>query len=109
WAPAVGSGCRCRAQLNVGKAMHAPLELGFTLANGVRSYPGWGLGGEGAPGTGPVGGWVSWQTGTGAPTLPPGPASSRAWLYGSGATQFFFARDPNYDASKFDPASFAER
>ena len=75
----------------------------------MRSYPGWGLGGEAASGTGPVGGWVSWQTGTAAPTLPPGPTSSRAWLYGSGTVQFFFARDPNYDATKFEPAQFADR
>ena len=43
------------------------------------------------------------------PSLPPGPSSSRAWLYGSGAVQFFFARDPNYDVTKFDPAQFADR
>lgn len=89
--------------------MHSPLDLGFAVANGVKSYPSWGLGGEAAVGTGPVGGWVAWQTGTAAPTLPPGPTSSRAWLYGSGAVQYFFARDPNYDASKFDPAQFADR
>jgi feruloyl esterase len=101
--------CLSEAQLNAVKAMHAPFEFGFALANGVRSYPGWGLGGEAAPGTGPVGGWVSWQTGTAAPTLPPGPTSSRAWLYGSGTVQYFFARDPNYDVTKFDPAQFADR
>jgi Tannase and feruloyl esterase len=103
------SACLTPAQLEAVKLVHTPLQLEFALANGVQNYPGWGFGGEAAPGTGPVGGWVSWQTGAGAPTLPPGPTSSRAWLYGSGATQFFFARDPNYDASKFDPKSFAER
>jgi hypothetical protein len=103
------SNCLSEAQLNVVRLVHSPLELSFTLANGVHSYPGWGHGGEAATGTGPVGGWVSWQTGTGAPTLPPGPTSSRAWLYGSGATQYFFARDPNFDAAKFDPAQFTDR
>jgi Tannase and feruloyl esterase len=103
------AGCLSAAQLNAVKAMHAPFEFSFALANGVRSYPGWGLGGEGAVGTGPVGGWVAWQTGTAAPTLPPGPASSRAWLYGSGTVQYFFARDPNYEVTKFDPAQFADR
>jgi feruloyl esterase len=102
-------GCLPEAQLNAVKALHAPVEFSFALANGVRSYPGWGRGGEAAHGTGPVGGWESWQTGTAAPTLPPGPASSRAWLYGSGAVQYFFARDPNYDATKFDPAQLAPR
>jgi hypothetical protein len=108
-APGGATACLSEAQLNAVKTLHAPLAFSFTLANGVRSYPGWGLGGEAAQGTGPVGGWASWQTGTAAPTLPAGPASSRAWLYGSGAVQFFFARDPNYDVTKFDPAQFAGR
>jgi feruloyl esterase len=108
-APGGATECLSEAQLNAVKAMYAPFEFSFAMANGVRSYPGWGLGGEAAQGTGPVGGWISWQTGTAAPTLPPGPASSRAWLYGSGAVQFFFARDPNYDVTKFDPAKFADR
>jgi Tannase and feruloyl esterase len=107
--PGVASACLSEAQLKTVRALHTPLELGFALANGVRSYPGWGLGGEVAPGTGPVGGWMSWQTGTAAPTLPPGPTNSRAWLYGSGTVQYFFARDPNYDATKFDPGQFADR
>jgi feruloyl esterase len=108
-APGGATGCLSEPQLSTVKAMHAPFEFRFALANGVRSYPGWGLGGEAAQGTGPVGGWVSWQTGTAAPTLPPGPSSSRAWLYGSGTVRFFFARDPDYDVTRFDPAQFAGR
>ena len=68
-AAGVEAGCLSEAQLNAVKTMHAPFEFSFALANGLRSYPGWGLGGEGAPGSGPVGGWVSWQTGTAAPTF----------------------------------------
>jgi hypothetical protein len=56
--------------------MHAPFEFSFALANGARSYPGWGLGGESAQATGPVGGGVSWQTGTAVPTLLSGPTNS---------------------------------
>ncbi len=108
-APGGATGCLSEAQLGALKAMHAPFEFSFALANGVRSYPGWGLGGEAAQGTGPVGGWVSWQTGTAAPTLPPGPASSRGWLYVSGTVRFFFARDPDYDVTRFDTAQFADR
>jgi Tannase and feruloyl esterase len=103
------SNCLSEAQLNAVRLLHSPLELGFTLANGVHGYPGWGFGGEAAAGTGPVGGWVSWQTGAAAPTMPPGPTSSIAWLYGSGAVQYFFARDPNYDATTFEPAAFVDR
>jgi tannase/feruloyl esterase len=103
------AGCLSEAQLNAVNTLHAPFEFSFALANGLRSYPGWGFGGEAASGSGPVGGWVSWQTGAAPPTLPPGPTSSRAWLYGSGAVQYFFARDAAYDVTKFDPAQFADR
>jgi feruloyl esterase len=103
------AGCLSDAQLNAVNTLHAPFEFSFALANGLRSYPGWGFGGEAAPGSGPVGGWASWQTGSAPPTLPPGPTSSRAWLYGSGAVQYFFARDPGYDVTKFDPTQFADR
>jgi hypothetical protein len=44
----------------------------------VRRYPAYAFGGESARGTGPVGGLISWQTGTAPPRLPPGPESSRA-------------------------------
>ena len=106
-APATG--CLTEPQVKAVQAMHTPLQLNYTLANGVRGYPAWGRGGENAPGSGPVGGWPSWQTGTAPPTLPPGPASSRAWLYGSGAIQYFIARDPTYDPRRFNPDEFVGR
>ena len=107
--PGAESDCLSEAQLKTVDQLHRPSQLSFTVANGKNSYPGWGFGGEAASGTGPVGGWVSWETGAAAPTLPPAPTGSRAWLYGSGAVQYFFARDPNYDATKFDPAQLADR
>lgn len=107
--PGAESACFSRSQLEAVNSLQKPSELNVTLANGIHTYPGWGRGGEAAAGTGPVGGWVSWQTGTAPPTLPPGPKSSRAWLYGSGAVQYFFARDPGYDVTKFTPSSFADR
>jgi len=106
-APATG--CLTEPQVKAVQAMHTPLQLNYTLANGVRGYPAWGRGGENAPGSGPVGGWPSWQTGTAPPTLPPGPASSRARLYGSGAIQYFIARDPGYDPRRFNPDEFVGR
>ena len=101
--------CLTAPQLEAVKAVQKPLELNFALANGNHTYPGWGYGGEGAAGTGPVGGWVSWQTGATAPTLPPSQTNSMAWIFGSGAVQYFFARDPNYDPTKFEPSKLAER
>ena len=103
------TGCLSEAQYAAVKALHSPLLVGYPLANGVRGYPAWGRGGENSPGTGPVGGWPAWQSGDAPPTLPPGPASSRAWLYGSGAIQYFIARDPNFDPRGFDPAKHQAR
>jgi feruloyl esterase len=104
-----GADCLTQAQLKAVQALHTPTELRFALANEVRAYPAWGRGGENAPGTGPVGGWPSWQTGAAPPTVPAGPQSSRAWLYGSGAIQYFVARDPAFDPRRFNPEEFVGR
>ncbi len=106
---AEASGCLSDAQVRAVQALHSPYTFNFSLANGLRTYPGWGRGGEAARGGGPVGGWESWQTGTAPPTVPPGPTSSRGWLYGSGAVQYFFARDANLDPRKFDADAHAAR
>ncbi|HLX81027.1 MAG TPA: tannase/feruloyl esterase family alpha/beta hydrolase [Burkholderiales bacterium] len=103
------TGCLSEAQLKSVMAIQTPLRLDFALANGLRGYPSWGRGGESAAGTGPVGGWPSWQSGDAPHTLPPGPMSSRAWLYGSGAIQYFIARDPNFDPRRFNPDDYAGR
>ena len=103
------AGCLTEPQVKAVQALHTPLQLNYTLANGVRGYPAWGRGGENMPGSGPVGGWPSWQTGSAPPTIPPGPSSSRAWLYGSGAIQYFIARDPTYDPRRFNPDEFVGR
>ena len=102
--------CLNEAQVQALRTLHSPYEFSFPLANGVTSYPGWAWGGEAASGTGPVGGYVSWQTGSARQTLPAGGAgSSRAWLYGSGAIQYFIARDPQFDPRTFQPQEHAQR
>jgi feruloyl esterase len=101
--------CLSDAQLKAVQTMYSPFTFPFALANGVTTYPAWGRGGENAQGTGPVGGWISWQTGNAPPALPAGPSSSRGWLYGSGAVQYFFARHQDYDPRKFDPQALAPR
>lgn len=101
--------CLTEAEIRSVQTLHSSVNFNFDLANGVRSYPGFGTGGEAWAGTGPVGGWVSWQTGTAPPTVPATNASSRAWLYGSGAIQYFLARDPNYDPRTYTVDSFRER
>lgn len=104
------SACLNEAQIQALRTLHSPYEFSFPLANGVRSYPGWAWGGEAASGTGPVGGYVSWQTGTARQALPAGGSgSSRAWLDGSGAIQYFVTRDPHFDVSRFRPEDHAKR
>ena len=107
--PGKEAACLSAAQIETVNTLHSAYEFSFDLANGVRRYPAFGFGGENAPGTGPVGGLISWQTGMAPPSLPPGPTSSRAWLYGSGMMQYFIARDAKYDPTHFDPAQFADR
>ncbi len=99
--------CLVDAQIDAVRTLHAPYAFDIPLANGQRAYPGWGYGGEAASGTGPVGGYVSWQSGTAPQTLPAAPAASRAWLYGSGAIQYFYLRDGNADPRNFQPAAHA--
>ncbi len=108
-APGTSAGCLTEAQLKAVLAIQSPLMLSYALANGVRGYPAYGRGGENLPGSGPVGGWPSWQTSPKPPVVPAGPADSRAWLYGSGAIQYFIARDAKYDPRRFHPEDFTAR
>ena len=101
--------CLNEAQVQALRTLHSPYQFSFALANGVRSYPAWAWGGEAASGTGPVGGYVSWQTGTARQALPASTTSSRAWLYGSGAIQYFVLRDGNADPTRFRPEDHAQR
>jgi feruloyl esterase len=104
-----GDGCLSEAQVRAVEALHSPYAFQFALAHGVRSYPAWGVGGENNPGNFPVGGWRAWFTGDAPPVSPPAANNSRAWQYGSGAIQYFYARDGHYDLRKYDPNQFRER
>jgi feruloyl esterase len=97
--------CLNEAQVRAVEALHSPYAFQFALAHGVRSYPAWGVGGENTP----VGGWRAWFTGDTPPVSPPAQNNSRAWQYGAGAIQYFYARDGNYDLRKYDPGRFRER
>ena len=101
--------CLTEAQVQALRTLHSPYEFSFPLANGVRSYPGWAWGGEAAGGTGPVGGYVSWQTGIARQSLPVSATSSRAWLDGSGAIQYFVLRDGTADVTSFNPEQHVQR
>ena len=91
------------------RTLHAPYDFPFALANGVTEYPGWGVSGEANPSFGPTGGWRAWWLGSSPPTLPPSPTNGIAWIFGSGAIQYVYARDPNFDPRKYRPEDFANR
>lgn len=104
-----GDACLSEAQVNAVKTLHSPYKLPFPLASGVTEYPGWGIGGEATPAFGPTGGWNAWWLGRRAPVLPATPENAIQWVYGSGAVQYFYARDPAFDVRRFKPEDFAAR
>lgn len=98
---AAGPTCLNDAQIRAVKTLHAPLDLGVELANGVRQYPGRGPSGENTRSFGPTGGWQAWWTGTQPPAFPPVQANGIAWFYGAGAIQYFYARNPQADLRSY--------
>ena len=101
--------CLTEAQVRAVQTLHAPLDLGMELANGLRSYPGRGPSGENTPASGPTGGWRAWWTGSAPPAFPPVPANGIAWFYGAGAIQYFYARDPKADLRSYRIQDHAQR
>lgn len=101
--------CLNDAQVRAIQMLRSPFKFPYALANGVTEYPGWGIGGEDTTSFGPTGGWRSWWTGSAAPTVPPTPANGIAWFYGSGALQYFYAKDPKADPRSITPESVAAR
>ena len=96
-------------QIRAIRTLRSPFRFSFALANGLTEYPGWGIGGEDTPAGGPTGGWRAWWVGNAAATVPPQPANGIAWFFGSGALQYFYARDPNIDPRTITPESVAPR
>jgi Tannase and feruloyl esterase len=104
-----GDTCLSEAQVRAVQTLHSPFRFSFPLANGVTEYPGWGVSGEATPAFGPTGGWSAWWLGGAAPTMPPRPNNGIAWQFGSGAIQYFYARDPQFDLMQYTPEKFADR
>jgi hypothetical protein len=104
-----GDQCLSDAQVNAVNTLHAAYRFSFPLANGVTEYPGWGVSGEGTPSYGPTGGWSAWWLGSAPPAMPPLPNNGIAWVFGSGAIQHIYARDPNFDVRKYRPEDFKAR
>ena len=101
--------CLNDAQIKAIETLHSPYKFPFKLANGLDDYPGFGVSGEAIPAAGPTGGWGAWWVGSTAPELPPKPTNGIAWVYGAGGTRYVFARDPNYDVTKYKPEDHKKR
>jgi Tannase and feruloyl esterase len=101
--------CLSDAQVRAVQTLHAPLRLDVELANGLRDYPGRGPSGENLASSGPTGGWTAWWLGAAPPAFPPQPNNSIAWVYGAGAIQYFYARNPQADLRAYKASDHAAR
>jgi Tannase and feruloyl esterase len=101
--------CLTEPQLRAVQTLQSPYRAPFPLANGVTEYPGYPLGGEDIPAAGPTGGWRAWWLGGAAPSLPAQPNNGIAWVYGSGAVQYVYARNPQVDPRSVDLDKLAAR
>ena len=101
--------CLSDPQVKAVQALHAPLNFDFALANGVTQYPGRGPSGEALPAAASSGGWAAWWLGRSAPALPPVPTNGIAWFYGAGAIQYFYAKNPSLDLTRYRPEDYRAR
>ncbi|KQP19525.1 tannase/feruloyl esterase family alpha/beta hydrolase [Pseudorhodoferax sp. Leaf265] len=102
-----GDSCLSDPQLATLKAAYGPIQLPFTLANGITTYPGRLFGGEIQPGGEGIGRWVS--TGQ-VPSVPtPLASDARGVNYGSSYARYVIARDANFDVRTYSAANFAGR
>ena len=108
-AGASGDSCLAENQVQAIRTLRSPWRSPVPLAYGVTEYPGWGIGGEGTPAFAATGGWSSWWTGSAAPVIPPVQANGIAWVYGSGALLYFYARNPQMDVRQYRAEDFAAR
>jgi hypothetical protein len=108
-AGASGDACLSEAQVQAVRTLHTTWRSPVPLAHGVTEYPGWGVGGEATPAFASMGGWSAWWLGRSAPAIPPQPTNGIAWVYGSGALLYFYARDPQLDPRQYKAENYAAR
>lgn len=90
-----GTACVSDAQIATINQMHAPTSFGFELANGLNSFPGYGLGREG----------LAWLNINPQPSL-----SSQPALGQPGATvQYGILKDPSFNLVNFSIAPFKDK
>ena len=101
--------CLNADQVRAVKTLRSPFTFPYPLANGVTTYPGFGIGGEDTTAYGPTGGWRAWWVGNAAAEVPPLPANGISWFYGAGALQYFYAKSATADPRTITPESAAAR
>ncbi len=101
--------CLNDGQIKAVQTLRSPVTFSFPLANGVRSYPGWGISGEAATPNGPTGGWNAWWVGMAPPAQPALPNNGISWVYGSGAIRHIYARDLTQDVTTYKPEDHKKR
>src|SRR5262249_25259946 len=79
-------------------ALHTPFQFGFTVANGVTQYAGWGWGSE----NNPANNWRSWVNGTSA-------AGRNIANFGNQFVPYFLAREAAYDPLAFTASAWEAR
>lgn len=91
--------CLTDAQIETVNTVRSPLELSFTLNNGIDSYPRWPIGHEEGQN-----GWSSWVIGA----SPSDPASSLGFSLSEQTIRYLVIGDPTIDPFEFDAAQYAD-
>jgi Tannase and feruloyl esterase len=90
--------CLTDEQIDTVNTVHSALELSFTLANGIQSYPGWPVGHEDGSG-----GWATWVTGSS-----PSPTSSLGFNLSDQTLRYLVVGNPALDTLELAPATYAQ-
>ncbi len=95
-----GDGCLSDKQIATVNAVHSDMTYGFTVANGLNRYHGWGWGHE----YDPAASWRQWVTGTAAPSDTN--AGSAIVNFGGQFVRYFIAQDrPGFNPLSTDPVN----
>ena len=98
--------CLTDRQVASVSTLHSPYTFSVPLANGVRSYPGYGYGGEDQPGG--YGNWISGEQPASFP-IPRDARQGTGWVFGGGMLRYFVMRDSSADPMTYTPAAYADR
>src|SRR5882672_7490617 len=101
-----GDTCLSDAQIEADRIVHRPFAYPFTLANGVKAFPGWTYGSEEQPG-----GMIDAVTGAEPAHFPivNEKVQSIAWGNSNGFVRYILARDAKFNPLQFSTQELAVR